>query len=339
MSSYRDTLGKHAILKRKTGLKTVQFKSRPAKYEANAEAYARRDQSFDGSFVEDFQQNVIPGAITGLAPFWNDLKDTYWVEDIRILHDIVENGPIRIRYPRNHPDKAGQIIKVDDIDPRNYSDAFFQSDELKFKQMEGGKYTFELQKDPIDALLYYCYKNDPRTLVMDGSEISKYVVGRAQYELLIPKHEMMEDKASLQKEVNALTYLGNMSYEKQKYIARIMKLRMNSYDDPDPDTLYVELGKKARDTTKVPKWGVSYQDKYVSLSEMSNEDLMLNLDISKALEYRIITNDRNDYLMNSEILDKVKDETDLFKYFKDSHNVDKYKDLIFFIEEKEKQKV
>lgn len=337
MSSYRDALGQHAILKRITGLKTVQYKSRPARYEADLEAHARKDQNYDGNFLEDFDSNVIPGAVTGLAPFWNDLKDTYWVEDIRILHDIVKNGPVRIRYPNNHPDSPGQIIKAEDIDPRNFWDYFFQSPDLMNKRMESGKYTFELQKDPIDAILYYCYKNDPRVLVRDGSEISKYVAGRAQYELIIPKQEMMEDRSVLKKEIGALSHLGNMSYEKQKHIARIMNLRLNDFENPDPDTLYVELGKTAKRKEKSSRWGVSWQEKFISLAEMPNEDLMLHLDIVKAIDMRIITRERNDYLLNSERLDGVKDENELFRFFKDEDNSGAYKDLIFLIEEKEKQ--
>ena len=75
--SYRETLGKHAILKRITGLNSVVFKSRPSRYSASSEAFSRKDHSFDGEFIEEFKQNVIPGAVTGLAPHWNDLKDTY----------------------------------------------------------------------------------------------------------------------------------------------------------------------------------------------------------------------------------------------------------------------
>ena len=336
-SNYRDALGQYAILRRITGLKSVQFKSRPAKYDASSEAYARKDQSFDGAFVEDFQQNVIPGAVTGLAPFWNDLKDTYWVEDKKLLEDIINNGPIRIRYPNDHPEWPGRLIKAEDVDPRNFWDHFFQSEELKMKRMESGSYTFELQKDPIDALLYYCYKNDPRVLVKDGSEISKYVVGRAQYELIIPKQEMMEDKNTLKREMDALLHLNSMSYEKQKHIANIMKLRLNDLDAPDPDALFLELGKAAKRTDKVARWGMSYQDKFSSLSTMSNEDLMLSLDIKKALDLRVITVERKEYMLNSERLEGVRDEAELFHFFKRDTNSDKYKDLIFLLEEKEKQ--
>ena len=336
MSSYKDSLGKHAILKRITGLKTVQFKSRPAKYEATAEAYGRKDQNYEGNFVSDFNDNVIPGAVTVLAPFWNDLKDTYWVEDIRILHDIIKNGNLRIRYPNNHPDKPGQVIKAEDIDPRNYWDPFFQADELSRKRMEGGKYTFELQKDPIDAILYYCYKNDPRVLVKDGSEISKYVAGRAKYEMVIPKQELVDDKARLKKEIDTLTLLGSLSFDKQRYIAHIMKLRLNNYESPDPDNLYVQLGKAAKRKDKSSKWGITYQDKFAELAKMSNEDLLLHLDITKGLDLRLITKERNEFFLNSEPLVGIKSENDLFKYFKRDENVDKYKDLLFLIEEKGK---
>lgn len=337
MSNYRDALGQHAILRRITGLKTVQFKSRPGRYASSAEAYARKDQNSEGEFIEDFSSNVIPGAVTGLAPFWNDLKDTYWVEDIRILQNIVRDGPIRIRYPNNHPESPGKLIKPEDIDPRNYWDYFFQSDDLKMKRMSGGKYTFELQKDPIDTLLYYCYSKDPRVLVKSGTEISKYVVGRAQYELTIPRNELLEDSAELKKEINTLGYLGNMSYEKQKHIARVMKLRLNDFENPDPDSLIVELGKAARKKDKVPRWGMSHQDKFSTLAEMSNEDLMLNLDIVKALETRVLTVERNDYLMNSEVLEGVIDEVGLFHFFKRDNNSEKYKDLSFLLEEKAKK--
>jgi hypothetical protein len=336
-STYRDSLGKYAILRLKTGLKSVQFKSRPARYEATPEAYARKDQNFDGNFLEDFQENVISGAIKGLAPFWNDLKDTYWVEDRRILEDIVKNGPVNIRYPNNHPDKPGQIIKPEDIDPRNYQDYFFQSEELKMKRMVSGKYTFELQKDPIDTILYYCYKNDPRVLVKDGSEVSKYVAGRAEYELIIPKQEMMQNKNVLKKEIDALSYLGSMSYEKQKHIAKIMRLRLNDVVNPDPDNLYLELGKTAKRKDRSSKWGISYQDKFISLATMPNEDLMLHLDLIKGMDLRVITKQRNEYFLNSERIEGVSDETELFNFFKDDANSERYKDLVFLIEEKEKQ--
>ncbi|MCO6500233.1 MAG: hypothetical protein J5I47_07645 [Vicingus serpentipes] len=337
MSTYRDVIGKHAILKRITGLQSVEFKSRPAKYGTTREAFSRKDQHNDGEFLEEFKRNVIPGAVTGLAPFWNDLKDTYWPEqDLWILKSIIEDGPLKIRYPLNHPDSPGQIIPFDKIDPRNYYDAFFQSDDLKMKRMEGGNYTFELQKDPIDALLFYCYKNDPRVLIKDGTKVSKYVVGKAMFELVLPGQELVQDKGDLKREAEAMSLFGSLSFEKQKYIAKIMNLRVKNIYQPDPDELYVAIGNAAKDKTKLHRLGVTVQERFLKLANSSNEDLLLHYDVSKGIDMRIIISERNDYVMNGERIENVRNEDELFKFFKDTKNSEKYKDLVFLIEEKEK---
>lgn len=336
--SYKDALGKNAVLKRVTGLKNVRFKSRPSKFKTTAESYRRKDQISDGEFLEDFKDNVIPGANTYLAPYWNDLHDTYWVEDLGLLHRIIKESGIKVRYSEGH-EKEGKLIDIEDIDPTNYWDSFFQSQELRSKTMSGGTYNFNLHKDPIDVILYYCYKNDPRVLVRDGREISKYVVGQAQYELLIPKYENQQTKNVLEDEINALTTLGSLTYDKKKIISHIMRLRVNDRNNPDPDQLLLELGRVAKSNKNIASLGMSEQKRFLNLATMSSEDLMLSLDIVKALEMRIITSSRNEYFLNQEVMQGVKDEIDIFHFLKLEENIEKYKDLIFLIEEKEKQVV
>lgn len=327
-------IGDYAILRRITGLKSVEFKSRPSKFQVGKESFNRRDKQADGQFLDEFRENVIPGVVTGLAPFWNDIKDTYWLESRAILDDLVNN--IRAFYQKGH-ELEGQRIKAEDVDPGNYYDAFFQSEIVQSRRMEGGSYMFDL-KVPLDILLYYCYKNDPRVLVRDGREISKYVVGNAKYELILPKHDVIEDRETIDRNIDALTKLGAMSFDKQKIIARLMKLRVNSYENPDPDELKVAIGQAASDTKKSSRYdGLSGQSRFLELANLSNEDLMLNLDIDKAIEYRIITSYRNVFELNGETLEGIDDKSKLFRYFRQDSNTEKYKDLIFLLGERDKQ--
>lgn len=331
---YLESIGTHAILKRVTGLRSVQFKSRPAKYTASSEAYARKDRDYDGEFLEDFDENVISSAKTYLAPFYNQIKDSYWLEKRWILEELQDR--LKVRYPTDHYEFPGRIIKPEDIDPTNFYDPFFMSNQLKTKRMEGGKYSFQLQEDPLDALLFYSYKHNPKVLVRDGREISKYVVGTANFELIIPSEEQRDDKNKLKKLTDSLTLLGKLDFDRQKHIAFIMKLRLNDYVNPNPDAVYLELGKVAQSTNLVPRWAMTWQDKFISLANMSNEDLMMWVDITKGKDLRIITVERGEYFINSELIKGVKDEENLFKFLQSEENVNKYRDLLFLIDEKSK---
>jgi hypothetical protein len=331
--SYRDSLGEYAILKRITGLKHVQFKSRPAKFSTTTEAYARKDQNADGEFVEEFSNNVIPGAVTGLAPIYNEIKDTYWAESKKLLTEIASE--IKVSYPNNHPSKPGGLILPSEIDPGDYWDPFFTSDKLQKKQMESGTYTFNLQKDHIDALLFYCYKNNPETIVRDGNDqISKYVIGKARFELIIPSHEKVQDRNKLSLEVDALSLLKGLDYDKQRKVAKILRLKFNDYENPNPDSLYLRLGDFAKNTEKIPRLGITKQEKFINLAQSSNEDLMVHLDIVEGSDLRLITTERGNYMLNSEKLEGVSNEYDLYDFFKDDKNIEKYRDLSFLISEK-----
>lgn len=340
-TNYKKALGKNAILKKITGLQDIKFKSKPARYLTDPESHKRKSADVEGEFAEDFEDQVIGGAVTGLAPYWNDLHDTYWVQEPDegnrpILKELVQN--IKIRFPDKHPEKPGQVILFADVDPTNFWDPFFQSVKLQDKQMVGGNYVFQLQKDPIDVLLYYSYANDHRTLIQGSTEaVSKYVVGQAKYKLIIPSQEIADDKQDLLSEIKTLALVGNMEFEKQKLIARIMKLRVTDYDTPDPDKLLVEVGTIAKSTKRSGKWDMTEQEKFIELATLSNEDLMIQVDITKGLEYRIITRERGDYFLNMEKMDAVIEENQLFTYFKADSNDKKYADLRFHIDEKEKK--
>lgn len=334
-------LPKAAVLKRITGLKNTTFSSKPSKHAVPVEVFKRKDKDYFGELLEEFDGNVIPGAITGLAPYWNELKDTYWVQEptmgnTPILDELVSR--LRFRFPKNYIDKtkAGQIIRPQDVDTRNYSDPFFQNEATAFREMEGGTYIFDLQ-DPLDILLFFIYKHDPRVLVRDGRQLSKYVVGKAEYELILPEKKVVDDKAQVVKEMELLGLLSNMSFDKRKIVGRILRLsRIGDYNNPDPDVLLVELSKATKDDKRVQRWETSTQQKFSELAKMPNEDLMLHLDIEKAISLRIITSNRNTYYLNSEKLEGVDKYNDLFKFFRAEGNGEKYKDLAFLIDEKQK---
>ncbi|MCA9382559.1 MAG: hypothetical protein KDH96_01195 [Candidatus Riesia sp.] len=322
----------YAILRRITGLNTVSsYKARPGKFKIG-----RKDFKADGVSDGDFRQNVVPGVVTGLAPYWNEIKDTYWPEDedIKILHEI--QSKLKVRYPKDHPESPGSIIKSEDIDPRNFWDYFFQSDKLKEREMVSGSYLLNLD-DPLDRLLFFSYKNNPRVLVRDGREVSKYTVGAALFELVLPENEILEEKESIKKEMDAFLLLSKMSFEKKKTVARIMKLPLDSYDNPSPDNLDLEIGKAAKGIKRGKQDNKNIVE-FIEIASLNNEDLAIMEDITKAKDLRIIVRNRGEFFMNSEKLLGVESENAIFSFFKSKSekNQEMYSDMLFLIKEKEK---
>lgn len=333
--------GENAILKRTGGLRKIQFKGKPAKYKTDEQAFKRRDQNYDGEFMEEFEENIIGGAVTVLAPFWNDLQDTYWVHEKNqdgegrpILKSLVE--ALKLRYPDDHPDSPRKIIKYEDVDPNNYWDPFFQNPRLQAKQMRGGRYIFEYHKDPVDALLYFCYLHDPRVIIKgDDREISKYIASNAQYELVYPTQKTADSKAELKAEIELMGLIGGMEYERQKLIAKAMRLNVGDYEQPDPDRLLVEIGMAAKNTKTNKRFGTSPKEWLLQLAKLGNEDLQIHADIAQGIDLRIITRQRNKYYLNNVEMPDVSTENQLFTFLKLEVNREQfYDELLFLIGEK-----
>lgn len=344
MNKIKEVLPEFAILKRITGLNTIKgMRSRPQMFSVSQEDYNTKNVDAEGEFISQYDNNVLPKATTRLSPFYNEIKGTYWEEDLNLLKQIITPDPesgwrgIRVRYPKGHYDE-GKIINVDKIDPYNFYDAFFDSEELTSKVMRMGQYTFKNWKDPVDALLFLSYKNNPRVIVRDGGQLSTHKSQTALYEIVIPKMERTKSKTKLKSEFDAIDLLNKMSYEKRKAIAYVMSLRLDDYENPDPDALFLELGNLVKDDSpnKVSKWGMTKRDKFVSLAKATNSDLALEVDIKKAKDFRVIEKIRNEYRFNHELLESVHDDLDLFKYFKSKDNLERYNDLLYLVEEKSK---
>lgn len=304
-----------ATLVKLTGLNAVKFSSPPTKYKATEMDYLTRNQNAEGELLGEFSDNIIPGATMHLVPHWNKSKGTYWSADIKILKEIMEEGiktgKLQIRYPKNFEDsdKAGKIIKFEDVRPDNFLDPFFNSEELQTKKMEKGKYAFDLENDLVDRILFHSYRTDPRTEIKNGQYKKSAINPR--FRILLSESEKMEDKAELEKEVNLLSVLSKLPFEEKKKIARVAKIRMNDIENPDPDDLFITLLKEAKG---------SNQDKLIELTSISREDLDLLYDVERGIDYRIITVQRDKFHLNEEPIQNVKTKNDLINHLKDIEN-------------------
>lgn len=320
--------GEGAILKRITGLKSINFKSRPSKYNTNVKVYD--DES--AVFESDFTRNVLPGAVTVLAPFYNELKGTYWAESDGLLSELVNE--LKLEHDKYHPTRAGHTIKPEEVNPTNFMDHFFNHEDLRKLKMVGGQYVFK--NSPLDKFLFYCYKHDMGVIVRGGGDSRSYIIDKAIYELIIPERERMEEVLVLDQNVDSAMALAENSHERKVKIAEIMELRVSS--NADPDELKLVVGRAAMDTKKVKKYGdKSPQDIFLKHSKMSNPDLDRLLMVNRGLKHRLIQQGAKGYEFNFKVLEGVYSEDDLFHYFNSKAGTDDYKSLVFKIEEYEKQ--
>lgn len=294
-----------------------------------------KDPNADGVILGDYKGRTILDTKYGIAPHWNDLKKQWsWGASTEKLVQLINS--MKLRYPKGH-NKEGQFIKVlqgENVADRlihRADDVFNHSDLYGRYFMENGRVSLNLS-NPKEEFLFYCYKGDH--LVQDKSSdepVSKFIVAGTKFELVSPKQENKKKKADAGKEIKAITLLAKMDGDEEKLraVAEIMDLPTYSSATDVTGTFLLLKDMAAQNTTVSAKYNnKTYQDRFIEIASMKDEDLDINLHVLKGKRNGILRRRQDHYLFNGERLDGLKNDIHLVNYFRKPDNHEEYLKLL-----------
>ena len=284
--------------------------------------------------IKSFEYEALPGQLYRLALHYPSLAETYWRADIQILNDIQDE--LKIRYPDSHPDMPLKVIKIEDINPKDYYDFFFTQFKLEklgiHKAMRGGIYTFDCS-DPIDRLLFYNYMYHPDCQVI-GQDVDKYSSGRKRWKLTLPEKE--KETQILESNINtdAIAVLHpkrGVGIDRLRLIVEILNIRVDK--DANDDTIRLALKTQVANSTKdLPAWNMSSQAVLVYLAEeVSNTELTRIATLNKAMNYNLIIKTADTYRFNEELIPGVTKDGELYEHFGKKANLNKLREIEDFV--------
>jgi hypothetical protein len=263
-----------------------------------------------------------------ISPIWSDLKKQWsFSGNAADLSRLINK--MKLRYPKNHPHE-GQLIKANENDTDrliNRQDDLFNHPDFYGKYfMESGRISLDLSQ-PHHEFMFLCYKGDSNTQdkSSDGN-VSKYISAGAKYEIISPRRENEKAKKDADREVRAIKLLANMDNdeEKMRSIAVIMALPQYS-SSTDSSGLFILLkDMAAQNSTHGAKYGKSYQDRFIELAELPNEDLSISHQVISAKNSGILRRRKGHYLFNGEKIDGLDNDLQAINYFKNPKNQEEY---------------
>lgn len=294
---------------------------------------ATRNRDMEGDLEGEYRGKTILDTKHFIAPMWSDLKKQWsFAGNLQDLIRLIDR--MKLRYPKNHPNE-GDVIKpkgeeeVNRLTNRN-DDVFNHPAFYGKYYMENGRISLDMN-NPIHEFLYLCYKGD--NSVQDKSSdklVSKYVAAGAKYELVSPKNESQKAKKNADKEVEAIQLLASMgaNEEKMRTIAVIMQLPQYS-STTDVSGLFVLLKDMAAQNTNISsKYRKSYQDRFIELAKMPDEDLNVNGQVMAAKNKGILRKRKDYYLFNGERIEGIANDNQLMAYFRNPARQEEYLKLI-----------
>lgn len=287
-----------------------------------------KNKEEEGSLEGEYKGRSILDTKHFVSPMWNDLSNSWsfsgtHLDLSRLINDM------KLRYPKNH-EKSGQLIKSSESDVNrltNRSDEVFNHPDFYGKYyMESGRISLDLSR-PKQEFLYLCYKGD--SSVQDKSSdkpVSKYVAAGAKYELVSPKKENQSKKRIADKDIKAIKLLASMDNDEDKMraVCKIMQLPQYSPTSDLAGVFVLLKDMAAENKTFSSKYDKSYQDRFIELCSLSDEDLSIQSDIIEAKNKGILRRRKGFYLFNGEKLEGLLDDKHLISYFTDPKNQEEY---------------
>lgn len=296
-----------------------------------------RNPKEDGDLEGEYKGKTILDTKHFISPYWSDLKKRWSFHGSgQKLSELIDK--MKLRYPQNH-NQAGQIIKASENDAERltnrFDDVFTHPDMYGKYFMQNGRVSLNLS-DPRQEFLYLCFKGDPSVDDKASDEpVNKFIQAGSKYELVSPKKENQTKKRDTSRKVRAYGLLGAMENdeERMRAICTIMSLPQYS-KSTDVSGLYVLLGDMAvENETFVAKFNKTYQDRFIELAEMNDEDLNLNGKVFEARNRGLLRKRKGHYLLNGEKIDGVDDDIQLVKYFQNPKNQEHYLKLLDLLED------
>ena len=314
--------GLQKILKNKNGstINPMLFKS------------SSRNPNEEGIPEGDYRGKTILDTRHFISPTWFDIKNQWsWSGTSEDLTRLIKG--MKLRYPKTDP-KEGQLIEPGNVLDRlvNQKDDVFNHPDLYGKFfMENGRISLNLS-DPKQEFLLMCYKGDYSKTEDKSSDkpISKYVSAGTKYEIVSPKKEHIRAKKDADKEIKAITLLAAMNNDdsRMRSIAKIMSLPQYS-DATDISGIFVLLKDVAAQNPKMSsKYNKSYQDRFIELAEMSDEDLNINAQVMDAKSRGFLRRRQGFYLFNGNRIEGIDTDARLVNYFRNPENQEKYLELL-----------
>ena len=240
---------------------------------------------------------------------------------------------MKLKYPHNH-ELSGKTIKGSTSDAErlgDIADPVFANPALYGKYyMENARVSLDLS-DPRQEFLYRCYKGDSQTDDKSSDEaVSKYIAAGTKYEIVSPRKENVKAKQSADKEIEAIKLLAAMDSNEQKLRAIAVIMALPQYA-PSTDVSGIFLLLKdtaAQNIMFSPKYGKSYQDRFIELAQLSDDDLNINFQVASAKNKGFLRKRQGFYLFNGEKIDGIDSDLQLVNFFRNPKNQEEYMKLI-----------
>lgn len=325
-------------IRKKGGLeKIVRDVNSGAKVNPMLYTASSKSREEDGILEGEYKGKTIIGTKHFIAPHYIDLKKRWGFDgSVQKLSELI--GKMKLRYPKGHP-QEGQMIKSNgdkDIERlTNRQDDIFNHPDFYGKYfMESGRVSLDLS-DPKQEFLYLCYRGDTATEDKSSDEkVSKYFSAGAKYQLISPKKETQAKKRDADKEVEAIKLLAAMDGNEDRMRAVAVVMQLPGYaPTTDANGLFIllkDLG--AQNTEFGARYNKSYQDRFIELAKMDDDELNVTSQVIMAKERGFLRKRQGFYLFNGERLDGLDNELQLLNYFKSPKNQEDYIKLTQLLE-------
>lgn len=325
-------------IRKKGGLDKI-IKERNSKASIKPMLYNSKTKNIneEGTLEGDYKGKTILDTKHFIAPMWNDLKKRWsFAGSPQKLTELINK--MKLRYPKNHP-QAGQLIKGSETDGERLinrqDDVFNHPDFYGRFFMENGRVSLDIS-DPRQEFLYLGYKGD--TSVEDKSsdqKVSKYFSAGAKYELISPKQETLSRKRDADKDVKAIKLLAAMDQDEDRMRAICVVMALPQYSPTtDGNGLFVLLKDMAAENKSFSgRYNKTYQERFIELAEMENDDLSINSKVISAKNKGILRKRKGFYLFNGDRIEGLDNDLQLMRYFSDVKNQEDYLKLVDLLED------
>lgn len=326
-------------LRKKGGLDAITVSKNGGKVTPKLFRSKDRNPNNEGTYEGDYKGKSMLDAKHFLSPMWNDMKRGWsWAGTPEDLARLVK--AMQLRYPKGHK-LEGEIIKnIPEGEAQrltNRLDEVFTHPDLYGRYfMESSRIGLDLA-DPRQEFMYLCYKGD--TFVDDKSsdkKVNNVLTAAARYEIISPRKESKKKKDTSSKRNKALSLLDGMDGDelKMRSIAVIMSLPGYS-PKTELEGVYLLLQDQAAENVQMSsRFDKTFQDRFIELASMTDEELKVTKDIIDAKNAGILASRPGHYLFNGERIDGYDSELQIIAYFKNPVNQDRYLQLLDLLNSK-----
>ena len=329
--------GRIVQLRKKGGINSIEVDKHGRKL-SNIALYHQdiKDREGEGEPMGEYRGKSLLDAKHFISPMWSDLKKQWsWGGTPEDLARIIVK--MKLRYPKDHPKEKKVIEPGNRVEDRltDRSDDVFNHPSLYARfYMENNRISLNLN-DPLQEFLYFCYKGDHSVLDHgDGGVKNKYIAGSAKYELVSTKRQNQQKKIDASREIKAVTLLAALDGDEEKIRAICEVMELPGYGRNTDVTgawlLVKEMG--AQNTTMSSKYGKTYQDKFIELAEMSDEELRVVHQIMSAKARGHIRKRDGYVLFDGDRIDGLRSDSSIINYFRSPENQDRYIKLVELLE-------